>query len=95
MLCALEELGISNKFLTPQEQEGIYLFDDPNDQIALGSNALIPLGMDGFILELGITPNRGDLLSHIGFAKDLQAVLASQNSNKKKKKNNQLQNKKQ
>ncbi|ABC65251.1 phenylalanyl-tRNA synthetase beta chain [Aster yellows witches'-broom phytoplasma AYWB] len=86
MLCALEELGISNKFLTPQEQEGIYLFDDPNDQIALGSNALIPLGMDGFILELGITPNRGDLLSHIGFAKDLQAVLASQNSNKKKEK---------
>lgn len=59
MLCALEELGISTKFLTPQEQEGIYLFDDPNDQIALGSNALIPLGLDCFILELGLTPNRG------------------------------------
>lgn len=81
MLCALEELGISTKFLTPQEQEGIYLFDDPNDQIALGSNALIPLGLDCFILELGLTPNRGDLLSHLGFAKDLKAVLSSQSSN--------------
>ncbi len=86
MLCSLEELGINTKFLTTQEQEGIYLFDDPNDQIDLGSNALIPLGLDGFILELGLTPNRGDLLSHLGFAKDLQAVLTSQHYNKNQEK---------
>ncbi|WP_024563491.1 phenylalanine--tRNA ligase subunit beta [Candidatus Phytoplasma tritici] len=86
MLCSLEELGISSKFLTPQEQEGIYIFNDPNDQIVLGSNALIPLGLDGFILELGLTPNRGDLLSHLGFAKDLQAILTSQKSNNNQEK---------
>ncbi|MBP5835720.1 phenylalanine--tRNA ligase subunit beta [Candidatus Phytoplasma meliae] len=77
MLCALDELGLDPKILTPEEQTGIYLFDDPNDEIILGQNALIPLGLAGFILELGITPNRADLLSYVGFVKDLEAVVKS------------------
>ncbi|MBS2126430.1 phenylalanine--tRNA ligase subunit beta ['Fragaria x ananassa' phyllody phytoplasma] len=77
MICALDELGLDPKILTPEEQTGIYLFDDPNDKIILGQNALIPLGLAGLILELGITPNRADLLSYVGFVKDLEAVIKS------------------
>ncbi|CAM11865.1 Phenylalanyl-tRNA synthetase beta-chain [Candidatus Phytoplasma australiense] len=77
MLCALEELGIDSSILTSEEKTGIYFFQDTQDEIKLGSNALIPLGLAGFFLELGVTPNRADLLSYFGFAKDLAAVLKS------------------
>ncbi|WP_373402524.1 phenylalanine--tRNA ligase subunit beta [Candidatus Phytoplasma solani] len=77
MICALDELGFDPSILTEEEKAGIFLFEDPDDRIPLGSDALIPLGMDGFILELGVTPNRADLLSYFGFAKDLKAVLKS------------------
>ncbi|WP_349401748.1 phenylalanyl-tRNA synthetase beta chain [Candidatus Phytoplasma solani] len=91
MLCTLEELGINPTILTQKEKEGIYLLEDPNDEIILGSNALIPLGLDGFLLELGVTPNRTDLLSYLGFVKDFEAVLKSIPLNKD---NQILENKK-
>jgi phenylalanyl-tRNA synthetase beta chain len=32
------------------------------------------MGQDGFVMELGLTPNRSDLLSVLGYAYDLAAM---------------------
>ncbi|MDV3167000.1 MAG: phenylalanine--tRNA ligase subunit beta [Vigna little leaf phytoplasma] len=74
MLCSAKELGLNYLFLTKEEKEGIlYLEDD----VSIGKCALEHLALKGFILELSLTPERADYLSHIGFAQDLKAVLPS------------------
>ncbi|MFA5692123.1 MAG: phenylalanine--tRNA ligase subunit beta [Acholeplasmataceae bacterium] len=72
MICSLTELGIDEKLQDNENQRGIYHF--PN-KVKLGINPLPLLGLDGNLIELDLTPNRGDLLSHLGFAYDLGAVL--------------------
>lgn len=72
MICSLQELGIDEKIIPEQFKQGIYYFSEPKE---IGSNALKHLHLEGFVLELSITPNRSDLLSHYGYAQDLAAVL--------------------
>lgn len=72
MICSLTELGIDEKLIPAKHKDGIFNFDEPKE---IGSNALIHLGLEGFLMELDLTPNRSDLLSHYGFAEDLAAVL--------------------
>ncbi|MDY0277151.1 MAG: phenylalanine--tRNA ligase subunit beta [Acholeplasma sp.] len=74
MICSLRELGIEDKNVPEQFKNGIYYFSEAKD---LGTNALEHLAMDGFVLELSLTPNRGDLLSHYGYSQDLAAVLGT------------------
>lgn len=71
MICSLSELGINEKYLSEDEKLGIYVFDH---EVEVGSNAIKALNLDGFTVELGLTPNRSDLLSVLGYAKDLSAV---------------------
>ena len=71
MICSLTELGIDEKYLTKEENTGIHVIKEP---LKPGSSALAYLGLEGFNLELGLTPNRSDLLSHVGFAYDLGAM---------------------
>lgn len=72
MICSLRELGFDEDIIPEQYKHGIYVFNEPQ---VIGSNPLLPLLVDGFSMELGLTPNRSDLLSHYGFARDLSAVL--------------------
>lgn len=72
MICSLKELGFDEKNMSASYASGIYAFETPQ---RVGSNPLDLLGQDGFLMTLGLTPNRGDLLSHYGFALDLGAVL--------------------
>ena len=72
MICSLQELGFSDKVIPEAYKQGIYHFDDP---IQPGHSAYDALCMTGFHMELGLTPNRGDLLSGLGFAYDLSAML--------------------
>lgn len=71
MICSLNELGFDEKIVPEEFKDGIYVFDEEKK---IGSPALDALGLDGFVMELGLTPNRGDLLSVYGFAKDLSAM---------------------
>ncbi|VEU80277.1 phenylalanine--tRNA ligase subunit beta [Haploplasma axanthum] len=71
MICSLKELGFDEKLIPEEFKSGIYYFDEPKE---VGTNALSHLAMDGFVLELSLTPNRSDLLSHYGFAQDLAAA---------------------
>jgi len=67
MFLSLEELGVVEKadgvFILPDEvKEG----KNPNDLLGLGSD---------YILEIEITPNRGDALSVRGLAREIAAVF--------------------
>lgn len=72
MICSLKELGFSDKVITEPFKTGIYYF---NEDLKPGSSALEALYLEGFSMELSITPNRGDLLSIRGYALDLAAML--------------------
>ena len=72
MICSLKELGFSDKVISDAFKSGIYAFEEALEP---GSSAMEALCLEGFSLELGLTPNRNDLLSVYGFALDLAAML--------------------
>ena len=65
MLCSARELGLN------VEGEGILEF--PSDA-PVGKGVRDYLELDDWILELGITPNRGDAMSVLGIARELAAA---------------------
>ncbi|CDR31284.1 Phenylalanine--tRNA ligase beta subunit [Acholeplasma oculi] len=71
MICSLKELGMDEKYIPKAFSDGIFFFDK---EMPLGDNPFKYLGLDGKKLLLGMTPNRGDLLSHLGFAYDLASI---------------------
>ncbi|MDD5293555.1 MAG: phenylalanine--tRNA ligase subunit beta [Candidatus Izemoplasmatales bacterium] len=68
MIVSLDELGIEHKF---HLEDGIHVLDA---NAPVGGNPLQYMHLDDYILELDLTPNRADLLSHIGVAYELGAV---------------------
>ncbi|AEF94065.1 Phenylalanyl-tRNA synthetase beta chain [Desulfotomaculum nigrificans CO-1-SRB] len=72
MLCSGQELGIEAKLLSPDMAHGILIL--PED-VPIGQDAKEILGLNDFILDLDLTPNRGDALSMIGVARDVAAIL--------------------
>ena len=71
MICSLAELGFEEKVIPDLYKDGIFYF---NEAKPLGTPALAHLAQDGWVMELKLTPNRGDLLSHLGFAYDLGSM---------------------
>ncbi|MBP6672989.1 MAG: phenylalanine--tRNA ligase subunit beta, partial [Bacteroidetes bacterium] len=65
MLCSGKELGISD------DGSGIVVLDS---SAVPGTPLTEFLGLDDCSMEIGITPNRPDCLSHIGIARDLAAA---------------------
>jgi phenylalanyl-tRNA synthetase beta chain len=72
MICSLNELGFDEKYIPEIYKNGIFYF---LNEVKVGDHALKALGLDGNKILLGLTPNRGDLLSHLGFAYDLGSML--------------------
>ncbi len=68
MLCAEDELGVS------EDHAGIVVLDE-GDATPLGAPAQRALGIDDWLLEVNAPANRGDMLSHLGVARELVAVL--------------------
>lgn len=68
MLCAEDELGLS-------EDHGGILILAPEDGIAIGADFAQAAGLPDFVFELDITPNRPDLLGHIGVAREIAALF--------------------
>lgn len=71
MICSLEELGLEKKYVPEEYQNGIYYF---KDEVEVGSDPLKALNLADTVIELGVTPNRGDLLSMLGVAIEISAV---------------------
>jgi len=68
MLCAEDELGLS------EDHAGIVVLDE-DDRTALGSPAQLALGIADHVLEVNAPANRGDVLGHLGVARELCAML--------------------
>jgi len=71
MICSIAELGLDNKFLKPEDKEGIH--ELPLDT-EIGIDAIKALGYDDEVIDFELTSNRGDLLSVIGMAYELGAI---------------------
>jgi phenylalanyl-tRNA synthetase beta chain len=65
MLCAADELGLG------EDEDGLMLL--PAD-LEIGRPALEALDIQDTVLEISVTPNRPDALSHLGVARDLAAL---------------------
>ncbi|HQC73955.1 MAG TPA: phenylalanine--tRNA ligase subunit beta [Bacilli bacterium] len=72
MICSLAELGVEKKYIPEEYQAGIYYF---KHDVKVGSSALAALDFDDVVFDLAITPNRGDLMSMLGVAIEVAAVL--------------------
>lgn len=66
MICSERELGISDN------HDGIIVLDS---SLKEGTPLADALGMNDIVLDVAITPNRADALSHIGIARDLAAIF--------------------
>lgn len=66
MICSEKELGLG------ENHEGILVLD-PN--LKEGTSLADALGMNDIIIDVAITPNRADALSHLGFARDFAAIF--------------------
>ena len=69
MICSLDELGIEKKY---HGEDGIHVL---SDEAVVGGNPLSFMFLEDEVLELDITPNRSDLLSMMGVAYDVKAML--------------------
>lgn len=67
MICAEDEIGLGT------DHDGIMVLDADAKNGGLVKDHLDL--QDDFIIEIGLTPNRGDAISHIGVARDLKAML--------------------
>jgi len=65
MICSEKELGLG------EDHTGILVLDN-SAPVGMPFNEF--LGLEDFVLEIGITPNRPDALSHIGIARELSAI---------------------
>jgi phenylalanyl-tRNA synthetase beta chain len=72
MICSAKELGLNDKLLPKEIQEGILVL--PSDT-EIGTEAVGLLGIDDEVLDLDLTPNRSDCLSMLGVAYEVGALL--------------------
>lgn len=72
MVCSLQELGFDESVVAKEYAEGIYVL--PEESVP-GEDANPLLGLDDYIYEFDITPNRADALSMRGVAHEVSAVL--------------------
>lgn len=75
MICSAKELGLNDKLLAKDQQEGIMVLPEDAE---VGMDAVSYLGMDDYVLELGLTPNRSDCLSMLGVAYEVAAILGKE-----------------
>lgn len=66
MICAEDELNLS------EDHTGIMVLDK---ELKTGTEISTALNLNDVIIEIGITPNRPDALSHVGVARDLAAIF--------------------
>lgn len=68
MICSEAELGIS------ENHDGIWVLE-PSHKIGTPISEIIKKANSDTLIEIGLTPNRTDAMSHFGVARDLHAAL--------------------
>lgn len=72
MICSAKELGLNDKLLPKEQQEGILVL--PGDS-KVGTSIALLLKLDDQVLDFDLTPNRSDCLSMLGAAYEVAAIL--------------------
>ncbi len=72
MLCSAEELGFAESVVPKESKNGIFIL---NGNYTLGEDIHSALGLDDYVIEFEITPNRPDCLSMIGMARETAATF--------------------
>ncbi|MBP1993524.1 phenylalanine--tRNA ligase subunit beta [Paenibacillus eucommiae] len=72
MICSAKELGLNDKLLPKEIQEGILVLPQDTE---IGRSILEVLDIDDKILDFDLTPNRSDCLSMLGAAYEIAAIL--------------------
>lgn len=72
MICSAKELGLNDKLLPKEIQEGILVLPEDTE---IGANILDVLAINDEVLDLDLTPNRSDCLSMLGAAYEIGAIL--------------------
>lgn len=67
MICAEDEIGLG------ESHDGIMVLET-NAKVGMPAKDYFKIE-DDFVFEIGLTPNRADATGHIGFARDIVAVL--------------------
>ncbi len=70
MICSAQELELG------EDSSGIWVLNQEFSNLKVGDNLIDALGLDRYVLDIGITPNRADCLSVLGLAREV-AVLYS------------------
>jgi phenylalanyl-tRNA synthetase beta chain len=73
MICALDEIGFEKDVVPKEWADGIYFLED---DAKVGEPVFPYLGMDDYLIDVDVSPNRGDMLSVYGVANDLGAIYA-------------------
>ncbi|HEX4621081.1 MAG TPA: phenylalanine--tRNA ligase subunit beta, partial [Myxococcaceae bacterium] len=68
MLCSAKELGLA------EDASGLFILDPA---LPVGQPLAEALGLNDVILELDVTPNRPDALSHLGVAREVAALTGA------------------
>lgn len=71
MICSAKELGMNDKLLPKEQQEGILVLPA---HLKLGTPIVDVLALDDHVLELDLTPNRSDALSMLGVAYEVASL---------------------
>ena len=71
MMCSIAELCMENKFLKPEDKEGIA---ELGEDAVIGGDPIQYLGLDDGVIDFDLTANRGDLLSILGMAYEIGAI---------------------
>lgn len=72
MLCSGQELGLDTSVMPPDQAHGIMIL---GPDLPLGLDAKEVLGLDDTILDIELTPNRGDCMSMVGVAREVAVLL--------------------
>ncbi|OBZ11829.1 phenylalanine--tRNA ligase subunit beta [Bacillus sp. FJAT-27264] len=72
MICSAKELGLNDKLLPKELQEGILVLPESTE---IGLDITKVLDLNDEVLEFDLTPNRSDCLSMIGAAYEVSAIL--------------------
>lgn len=68
MLCSEAELGIGS------ESDGIVVLGESEAHAKTGASFASALGIEDFIFDISLTPNRPDCLGHVGLAREIAAL---------------------
>lgn len=75
MLCGPQELGWDDKVSPYISKDGIWILEG---DFTLGESIVTALGMDSYVVDLDVTPNRPDWLSVMGIARESKAFLGKE-----------------